>query len=233
MPIYKGLISKSEYIAAFNFNKVITKVMMVDALNMPKKGFCVDWSRLIDNRLETFLQTGVLVLDEVFDQQDVLLLQKESGFIEYKAATLTQGERRQSIRGDSIRWIDEDCPIGMDYLRSIMLLAKYFNQTLYAGIRRSEAHYACYPVGFGYQWHVDNPKGRDNRVISAVFYLNDDWQTTDGGEILVIDKMGKQQTLQPKANRLVIFDSNLKHQVNITHRYRFSIATWMRRDNHL
>lgn len=206
---------------------------MVDALNMPKKGFCVDWSGLIDDRLDAFLQTGVLVLDDVFDQQDVLLLQKESGFIEYKAATLTQGERRQSIRGDDIRWIDEDCPIGMDYLRSIMLLAKYFNQTLYAGIRRSEAHYACYPAGFGYQWHVDNPKGRDERVISAVFYLNDDWQTTDGGEILVIDKMGKQQTLQPKANRLVIFDSNLRHQVNITHRYRFSIATWMRRDNHL
>nr|WP_064610025.1 2OG-Fe(II) oxygenase [Moraxella catarrhalis] len=200
---------------------------------MPKKGFRVDWSGLIDDRLDTFLEMGVLVLDDVFDHQDVLLLQKESGFIEYKAATLTQGERRQSIRGDDIRWIDEDCPIGMDYLDSIMSLAEYFNQALYAGIRRSEAHYACYPAGFGYQWHVDNPKGRDDRVISAVFYLNDDWQTTDGGEILVIDKTGKQQKLQPKANRLVIFDSNLKHQVNITHRYRFSIATWMRKDDRI
>ncbi|OAV04014.1 SM-20-related protein [Moraxella catarrhalis] len=206
---------------------------MVDALSMPKKGFRVDWSGLIDDRLDTFLEMGVLVLDDVFDHQDVLLLQKESGFIEYKAATLTQGERRQSIRGDDIRWIDEDCPIGMDYLDSIMSLAEYFNQALYAGIRRSEAHYACYPAGFGYQWHVDNPKGRDDRVISAVFYLNDDWQTTDGGEILVIDKTGKQQKLQPKANRLVIFDSNLKHQVNITHRYRFSIATWMRKDDRI
>ena len=84
------------------------------------------------------MQTGILVLDEVFDQQDVLSLQKESGFIDYKVATLAHGERQQSIRGDRIRWIDEDCPIGMDYLRSIMLLAKYFNQTLYAGIRRSE-----------------------------------------------------------------------------------------------
>ncbi|WP_064618547.1 MULTISPECIES: 2OG-Fe(II) oxygenase [Moraxella] len=200
---------------------------------MSKKGFRVDWSGLIDNRLDTFLEMGVLVLDEVFDHQDVLLLQKESGFIEYKLATLAQGERRQSIRGDDIRWIDEDCPIGMDYLGSIMSLAEYFNQALYAGIRRSEAHYACYPAGFGYQWHVDNPKGRDERVISAVFYLNDDWSDTDGGEILVIDKMGKQQTLQPKANRLVIFDSNLRHQVNITHRYRFSIATWMRKDDQI
>ncbi|MPX46354.1 2OG-Fe(II) oxygenase, partial [Moraxella catarrhalis] len=129
--------------AAFNFNKVITKVMMVTILNMPKAGFCVDWSWLIDNRLEPFLQTGILALDEGFDQQDVLSLQKERGFIDYKVATLAHGERQQSISGDRIRWIDEDCPIGMDYLRSIMFLAKYFNQTLYAGIRRSEAHYAC------------------------------------------------------------------------------------------
>ena len=207
--------------------------MMVDALGMSKKGFCVDWSGLIDDRLDAFLETGVLVLDEVFDHQDVLSLQKESGFIEYKAATLTQGERLQSIRGDDIRWIDEDCPIGMDYLGSIMSLADYFNQTLYAGIRRSEAHYACYPAGFGYQWHVDNPKGRDERVISAVFYLNDNWSDTDGGEILVIDKQSQQQILTPKANRLVIFDSNLRHQVNITNRRRFSIATWMRKDDQI
>jgi SM-20-related protein len=34
----------------------------------------------------------------------------------------------------------------------------------------------------------------------------------------------------PVANRLVIFDSDLQHQVQIAHRQRYSIATWMRRD---
>ena len=64
-----------------------------------------------------------------------------------------------------------------------------------------------------------------------MYYLNDDWSQTDGGEILVVDKLGNEQKLLPKANRLVLFDSELLHQVNITNRTRFSIATWMRRDD--
>ncbi|MFC0821135.1 2OG-Fe(II) oxygenase [Moraxella marmotae] len=193
--------------------------------------FGSNWQNLLDDRLDGLVHTGVVVLDNVFAKADLLALQNESGFIDYKEAHLTHGERQTQIRGDSIRWIDDDCPAGAAYLRSIWELGRYFNQTLYTGIRSAEAHYACYPAGFGYQWHVDNRQGHDERVISAVFYLNDDWQDSDGGEILVIDKTGEQQTLMPKANRLVIFDSNLRHQVNITHRRRFSIATWLRHDD--
>lgn len=202
---------------------------MIRPHNPPR--FISDWQSKLDDKLETFIQTGFLVLDDVFDLDAVKALQQESGFMDYKQATLTHGERLDSIRGDSIRWIDNTCPVGMDYLRSIEKLGEYFNQTLYIGIRRAEAHYACYPSGFGYQWHTDNPKGRDERVISAVFYLNDDWTDSDGGQISLYDKSNTPHQLTPKANRLVLFDSNLRHQVEITHRRRFSIATWLRRDD--
>lgn len=115
-------------------------------------------------------------------------------------------------------------------MQSINALASLFNRSLFAGIRHSEAHYACYPVGFGYQWHSDNPAGRDERVISAVFYLNDDWEPTDGGALEVVDKHGVHHEVMPVANRLIIFDSDLRHQVQTAHRQRYSIATWMRRD---
>ncbi|TWV81250.1 2OG-Fe(II) oxygenase [Moraxella sp. VT-16-12] len=193
--------------------------------------FTADWHAQISTRLDNFIATGTMVLDDVFDDNDLTALQQESGFITYKAAHLTHGERMANIRGDSIRWIDESCPAGMAYLASINALGRYFNQSLYTGIRHAEAHYACYPSGFGYQWHTDNPKGRDERVISAVFYLNDDWTDSDGGQITVIDKQGRTIQLLPKLGRLVIFDSNLLHQVEITHRQRFSIATWLRRDD--
>lgn len=192
--------------------------------------FDVNWQSLIEPKLDDFISTGVMVLDEVFDEADLGKLQAESGFVEYREATLTHGERQANIRGDSIRWIDDNCPFGTAYLESINQLGRYFNQTLYTGIRRSEAHYACYPAGFGYQWHTDNPKGRDERVISAVFYLNDNWQACDGGAICVIDKQDNTAQLLPQRNRLVLFDSNLLHQVAITHRRRFSIATWLRRN---
>lgn len=195
--------------------------------------FYADWHALIDAKLDDFIATGTMVLDDVFAMDDLTALQNESGFIEYRQAHLTHGERESAIRGDSIRWIDESCPVGSAYLGAIDELGRYFNATLYTGIRSSEAHYACYPSGFGYKWHSDNPKGRDERVISAVFYLNDNWTAGNGGAITVVDKTGETIQLLPQLNRLVVFDSNLLHQVEITNRTRFSIATWLRRDERL
>ncbi|MFW2178340.1 MULTISPECIES: 2OG-Fe(II) oxygenase [unclassified Moraxella] len=192
----------------------------------------IDWhEKITDFMLDKFVETGFLIIDNCFEADFLQKLQHESGFIEYQEAHLTHGERVTNIRGDSTRWLDESLPIGWQYLQAIDRLGQFFNQTLYAGIRHCEAHYARYPVGFGYQWHSDNPVGRDERVISAVFYLNDNWGEHDGGEIELTDKQNHQQKLLPKANRLVVFDSNLLHQVAITHRERFSIATWMRKDD--
>lgn len=193
--------------------------------------FDVDWqNKLTDKQLDTFVDDGWMIIDDVFENKALLALQSESGFIDYRDAELTAGIRVSNIRGDRIRWITENFFAGYYYLQSINALAALFNQSLFAGIRHSEAHYACYPVGFGYQWHSDNPAGRDERVISAVFYLNDDWRDSDGGALEVVDKHGVHHNVMPVANRLVIFDSDLQHQVQIAHRQRYSIATWMRRD---
>ncbi|MDN5619368.1 MAG: 2OG-Fe(II) oxygenase [Psychrobacter sp.] len=193
--------------------------------------FAVDWEdKLTDKQFDTFVTDGWLTIDNVFNKTALLALQAESGFIDYRDATLTAGVRLSDIRGDRIRWITENFFAGYYYLQSINALAALFNRSLFAGIRHSEAHYACYPIGFGYQWHSDNPAGRDERVISAVFYLNDDWEATDGGALEVVDKHGTHHEVMPVANRLIIFDSDLQHQVQIAHRQRYSIATWMRRD---
>nr|WP_315041562.1 2OG-Fe(II) oxygenase [uncultured Moraxella sp.] len=195
--------------------------------------FQIDWQQKIsENDLNNFDNLGFFVIDNCFEKNDFYQLQQESGLIAYQQAHLTHGERLTAIRGDSTRWIENthDCPVGMQYLASIENLGRFFNYVFFAGIKRCEAHYARYPVGFGYQWHSDNPVGRDERVISAVFYLNENWGENNGGEILLIDKQKIEQKLQPQGNRLVVFDSNLRHQVEITHRERFSIATWFRRD---
>ena len=193
--------------------------------------FDVDWqNKLTDKQLDKFVDDGWMIIDGVFENKALLALQSESGFIEYRDAELTAGVRISDIRGDRIRWITENFFAGFYYLQSINALAALFNQSLFAGIRHSEAHYACYPVGFGYQWHSDNPVGRDERVISAVFYLNDDWTANDGGALEIVDKHGIHHNVMPVANRLVIFDSDLRHQVQIAHRQRYSVAIWMRRD---
>ncbi len=193
--------------------------------------FAVNWEEKIsDSVLDKLALEGWIVIDNVFEDKALLALQSESGFIDYREANLTAGVRISHIRGDKIRWINKDFFAGFYYLQSINQLASHLNRSLYTGIRHSEAHYACYPTGFGYQWHSDNPAGRDERVISAVFYLNDNWEATDGGAVEIVDSQGIHHEVMPVANRLIIFDSNLQHQVQIAHRQRYSIATWMRRD---
>ncbi len=202
---------------------------------MMDKNLNADWAMnwqaiFTDKLLDAFAEFGFVVFDEVFAQANLQALQTESGYIEYKEANLTEGERLVHIRGDKTHWIGDNDQAGMGYLNAIEQLGEFCNRIFYTGIRHCEAHYACYPKGFGYQWHSDNPKGRDERVLSAVFYLNEDWQETDGGALELIDKQQHSHTLLPKANRLVLFDSNLQHQVQIANRERFSIATWLRRD---
>ena len=196
--------------------------------------FSANWGqRINDEVLDIFVHDGFIVIDNVYSQTALLALQAESGFIDYRDAKLAEGVRKTDIRGDRIRWITKDFFAGYYYLQSINELAHLFNRTLFAGIRHSEAHYACYPPGFGYKWHSDNPVGRDERVVSAVFYLNDEWEDADGGQLSIIDSHNQPHQLLPKANRLVIFDSNLQHQVEIAHRQRYSIATWLRSDEAL
>ena len=225
-----------EEIAAITSNLDLTNLRTNDSIgeNNPSlliSDFNVNWNdRLTAIQLDKLVDDGWIIIDEVFATKALLALQAESGFIDYRDAQLTDGIRVSEIRGDKIRWITKDFFAGFYYLDSINQLASVLNRALFAGIRHSEAHYACYPVGFGYQWHRDNPAGRDERVISAVFYLNDDWSAEDGGALALIDHHGEHHQVIPVANRLIIFDSNLKHQVQIAHRQRYSIATWMRRD---
>ncbi len=193
--------------------------------------FHVDWEhRLTDDELDKLSFEGFIIIDEIFEDRALLALQAESGFIDYRDAHLAAGVRLSHIRGDKIRWINKDFYAGFYYLQSINELAGVLNRTLYTGIRHSEAHYACYPIGFGYQWHSDNPTGRDERVLSAVFYLNDNWEKDDGGALEIVDHHGVHNVILPVANRLIIFHSDLRHQVQTAYRQRYSIATWMRRD---
>lgn len=223
------LLAPCTDIASNQTNQTSDKSSTQHVLQM--SDFDVRWEdKLTDTQLDKFVDDGWIVIDDVFEHTALLALQAESGFIDYRDAELTAGVRISDIRGDRIRWITENFFAGYFYLQSINALGVLFNRSLFAGIRHSEAHYACYPVGFGYQWHSDNPAGRDERVISAVFYLNDEWAASDGGALEVVDKHGVHHNVMPVANRLVIFDSDLQHQVQIAQRQRYSIATWMRRD---
>ena len=142
---------------------------------------------------------------------------------------------RDDIRGDHVLWLDPAQPSSAEacYWAQIETLRLALNAALYLGIREGEFHYAHYPVGAFYRRHIDRFRDDDARVVSAVCYLNENWQTADGGQIrlwLEGNGEGAFEDILPQAGRLVLFMADrFWHEVLPATRERWSLTGWLRR----
>ncbi|WP_016856063.1 2OG-Fe(II) oxygenase [Halomonas smyrnensis] len=141
---------------------------------------------------------------------------------------------RRDIRGDAIRWLDRESLAQRRYLEAMGELQKALNQALFLGLFEYEAHFAQYPPGAFYRRHLDSFRGRANRVISTVGYLNPDWPADGEGEMVIFDEHDPDRELtrvRPEAGTFVCFLSDrVPHEVLPTRYPRASIAGWFRRN---
>ena len=81
-----------------------------------------------------------------------------------------------------------------------------------------------------YEKHLDSFRGSKNRVVTTVYYLNDDWNEKNGGELVIYDEDNNYlKTVTPQINTLVVFLSDkFPHEVLAANKKRFSIAGWFR-----
>jgi len=133
-------------------------------------------------------------------------------------------------RTDKIHWLDEDNGVQSDFIGFTTGLQEQLNRELYLGLSYHESHFAIYEKGDFYETHLDAFKNSKNRVITAVYYLNEEWTKNDGGELVVYNEDNKHlATLLPKANTMIVFLSEkFPHEVLPTNKKRYSIATWFR-----
>ena len=206
---------------------------------------------LSDPNLHALVEQGFCIIENACPAALFEALMQESIQLqaEFQQAKIAQGGLNQAIRGDTTRWLQPEDSAGRRYLALLEKLGSNLNQQLYSGIRRVEAHYAAYAVGDFYKLHRDNPVSNDfhvanrshattltqqqSRVISTVFYLNPVWQPGWHGELHLQDNQQQWHNILPMPNRLVIFQSNLLHEVCPATHERRSIAGWLRRDEPL
>lgn len=138
---------------------------------------------------------------------------------------------REGIRGDSIQWLEQGQDAACDqYLAAMDQLRQALNQAFYLGLADYESHFALYPPAAFYQKHLDRFRDDDRRTVSAVFYLNDDWQPEHGGALRLYPQDGTQQDVLPIAGTLALFISaELPHEVLPATRERLSLTGWFRR----
>jgi SM-20-related protein len=146
-----------------------------------------------------------------------------------------QFQKNRAIRRDQILWLDHRAPRepNRPFFDRLSRLIDYLNRTCFMGIRDMEFHFAIYPEGAYYKRHLDVFTTDSSRKLSAICYLNPNWQAADGGQLrLFLPEADGTETnveILPEAGRLVLFDSQtLEHEVMPTTRERYSITGWLK-----
>lgn len=150
------------------------------------------------------------------------------------------------LRGDLIYWLDDTVqsnqisPAQLRYLQEMQALREEINRNFYLGLFDFECHFAIYPPGKFYRKHLDqfrpessNPLiQKQQRQISCILYLNQQWQREDGGQLKIFLD-GENATpciaIEPLGGRLVTFlSSRFWHEVLPSNRERVSLTGWLR-----
>ena len=194
----------------------------MDVISLP-----TSWN--IAQILEDLELHGFALIDDAYPPDYLLALVAEckANLNRFRDAAIQSGVVSK-IRNDHILWINDDLDIAQLHINTLKCLSQHLNRYFYLGINEVEAHFACYRAGEFYALHRDNPQQKNDRVISTVFYLHQDWQADWGGELHLQDKNQQWHTIQPKPNRIALFQSDLLHEVLTAKQQRLSITAWLR-----
>ena len=185
---------------------------------------------------DALVENGYIVLENAIDSELLrALMACAEDETSYKKAGISSSSDLHldaSKRRDKTRWIDADTQAQSAYLELTKSLQEYLNRSLYLGLSYYESHFAIYEKGDFYEKHLDAFKGSSNRVVTTVLYLNKEWNTQDGGELLIYDESDKLiKKVTPNAGTLVVFMSDkFPHEVLRANKKRYSIAGWFRID---
>ncbi|XP_017009961.2 egl nine homolog 1 isoform X1 [Drosophila takahashii] len=186
------------------------------------------------------METGLKILNEVRSMYNAGAFQDGQVVTNQMPDAPSLAARGDKIRGDKIKWVGGNEP----GCSSVWYLTNQIDSVVYRvntmkdnGIlgnyhirERTRAMVACYPgSGTHYVMHVDNPK-KDGRVITAIYYLNINWDARESGGILRIRPTPGTTVadIEPKFDRLIFFWSDIRnpHEVQPAHRTRYAITVW-------
>jgi Rps23 Pro-64 3,4-dihydroxylase Tpa1-like proline 4-hydroxylase len=189
--------------------------------------------------IESFIKDNVgidnhFISDELSQhlKQNLLQLMNQNKLKEAGTGNNLLVSHDKTVRSDLIYWLDRshDNEYENDFFDQIDDFIKYLNRSCFAGINGYEFHYSLYEIGSFYQKHLDQFNNNPSRKYSMISYLNDDWQESDGGQLMIYQNYNNKK-VNPTQGKTVFFKSNeLQHEVLVTQKQRMSITGWLKRD---
>jgi SM-20-related protein len=196
----------------------------------------------VEGLLNAMDRQGWAVEAGCLGDEEALRLRQEcqdaSAQAEFRPAGVGRGGTRAirpEIRGDRVLWLQPaEASTGQAaYLDRLEALRLALNRRFFLGLSDFDGHFAIYPEGGFYTAHLDRHAGSDERQVTAILYLNPDWQPGDGGELKLWttagEKTGAFVLIEPRMGTLVCFMAgDFWHEVLPAKRTRMSITGWFR-----
>ena len=170
-------------------------------------------------------------IDLNFAQQLKSELKNKMNLDLFRPAGLAQALIEKQIRNDLICWIDENnpTPIESQLMTNMTTIMTALKNNFRIGLTHFEMHYAIFPKGHFYKKHNDQKNNHNHRFFSFVIYLNENWKIEYGGQLMISDKNDTAQIqINPEIGQMVLFRSDLWHEVALSQQERQSITGWMR-----
>lgn len=196
---------------------------------------------ILDSLLDALVEQGWFEWPNAVDEDLCLELLAEVESLdeegELRRAGIGRGDALQlnkDIRRDQIKWLDNSTSPQQRYLKHMANLQCQLNRALFLGLFEYESHFALYKKGDFYKKHLDSFRGKANRMVTTVLYLNPDWQAEWGGQLVIYNEESSQKlaTINPRIGKMVVFMSEqIPHEVLPTLHPRVSIAGWFRLNN--
>ena len=196
------------------------------------------YENLYPQIIDALVKDGYIIITDALDPQLATNLKQfaldETNYKQAGISSNSDLHLDKNRRRDKIQWLSDNEVSQSEFLAFSNTLKEKLNRELYLGINYYESHFAIYGEGDFYETHIDAFKHSKNRVVTTVYYLNDDWDEKDGGELIIYDENNNFLTkVVPHANTLIVFLSDkFPHEVKPAKKKRYSIAGWFRVDKH-
>lgn len=167
--------------------------------------------------------------DACYSELRDFLFAKIDAFDQAGIGALNQHVIKRNIRGDRTYWLNQPRDTELAGFWELLEETKFIlNRYCYLSLSGSEFHLAHYPSGGHYARHLDQFEGRNNRMISMVIYLNENWRPQDGGQLEILDANREVKLVNPLGKRCVLFKSaEVPHAVLQSYNDRYSVTGWL------
>lgn len=189
-----------------------------------------NWFSWMDDLAEqNYVVIDNFIDDKLYKEIKSFLFEKIEAFDQAGIGALNQHIIKKTIRGDKTYWLNKERDTALSDLWELLSETKNtLNRYCYLSLSGEEFHLTHYPSGGYYLRHLDQFEGRNNRMISMIIYLNENWETKNGGQLEILDKNKKLQLVDPIAKRCVLFKSDkVPHAVLKSYKDRYSLTGWL------